>query len=132
MSILVEEIQTHWRFMQPILSIRSEKEYDNAVTTLNSLIDEVGTDEEHPLYELLDTMGTLINAYEEKHYSIPDCSGFEILNHLMTEHKVEPEDLPFLGPPNRVKKILYGSIALTIEEIHTLAERFHVNPAVFL
>ena len=111
---------------------RSEKEYNSAVKTLNSLIDEVGTNEDHPLYELLNTIGTLIHVYEEKHYSIPDCSGFEILSHLMEEHQVDPEDLPFLGPPNRVKKILNGTIPLSVRQVHVLAERFNVNPAVFL
>ena len=42
------------------------------IATLNALIDEVGTNEQHPLYELLDTLGTVIHAYEEKHYPIPE------------------------------------------------------------
>ena len=36
--------------VHPPISIRNETEYENAVQTLNSLIDEVGTNEEHPLY----------------------------------------------------------------------------------
>ena len=70
MSVIAKDIQTHWRVVQPILSIRNEEDYDRAVLTLNRLIDEVGTDETHPLYELLDVLGTMIHAYEEKHHPI--------------------------------------------------------------
>lgn len=44
-------------------------EYDQAIAHLNQLIDEIGTGEGHPLYGLLDTLGTLIHAYEEEHYT---------------------------------------------------------------
>ena len=38
----------------------SEHEYALTVERLNRLLDEVGTDEQHPLFTLLDTLGTLI------------------------------------------------------------------------
>lgn len=93
MDFNLKEIQVHWRVVQPLFSIRNEEEYDKAVATLNGLIDEVETDENHPLYELLDTLGTVIHAYEERHHPIPDCSGVEMLKFLMEEHQLEPSDL---------------------------------------
>ena len=51
MSVIAKDIQVHWRIVQPLFSIRDEDEYDKAVETLNALIDEVGNDEQHPLYE---------------------------------------------------------------------------------
>ena len=68
----------HWRVIQPLFLIRDEDEYDKAIATLNALIDEVGTDEQHPLYELLDTLGTVIHAYEAEHHLILECSGKEL------------------------------------------------------
>ena len=132
MSIIAEDIQTHWRIVQPLFSIRDEKEYDKAIATLDALIDEVGTNEQHPLYELLDTLGTVIHAYEEKHHRIPECSGVEVLKLLMEEHEIGPSDLPALGPPDTVKEILKGERDLTVTHIHALAETFKVLPAVFL
>ena len=132
MSIIAEDIQTHWHGVQPLFSIRDEKEYDKAITTLNALIDEVGTDEQHPLYELLDTLGTVVYAYEEKHHPIPECDGVEVLKLLMGEHQLEPSDLTALGPPNIVMEILKGERDLTVTHIHTLAEIFQVSPAVFV
>ena len=132
MSVISEDIQMHWRIVQPLFSIRDEKEYDRAIDTLNALIDEVGTNEQHPLYELLDTLGTVIHAYEEKHHPIPECSGVEVLKLLMEEHQLEPADLTELGPPNIILEILNGDRDLTVTHIQTLAETFQVSPAVFV
>ena len=77
MSIIPKDIQRHWRVIQPLLSIRNEKEYDKAIATLNALIDEVGTNEQHPLYELFDTLETVIHAYEERHHPTLECDGVE-------------------------------------------------------
>ena len=132
MSVIAKEIQMHWRVVQPLFLIRDEEEYDKAIATLNALIDEVGTNEQHPLYELLDTLGTVIHAYEEKHYPIPECSGIEMLKFLMEEHQLEPSDLSALGPPEIVLEILKGEQDLTVTHIHVLAEAFQVSPAVFV
>ena len=132
MSVITKDVQVHWRVVQPLFSIRDEKEYGNAIATLNALIDEVGTDEQHPLYELLDTLGTVIHAYEEKHHPIPECSGIGVLKFLMEEHQLEPTDLPELGPPDIVLEILNGERDLTVTHIRTLAERFQVASAVFI
>lgn len=132
MSFIVKEIQTHWNVVQQLIAIRKEKEYDKAVMTLNALIDEVGTNEEHPLYELLDILGILIHAYEEKHHSIPECSGIDMLKYLMEEHQCNLSDLPELGSPDNVIEILKEKRDLTIKQIHALANRFHVNPSVFI
>ena len=77
MSVIAKDIQAHWRVLQPLFSIRDEAEYDRAISTLNALIDEVGTDEQHPLYELLDTLGTIIYAYEERYHPITECDEVE-------------------------------------------------------
>jgi HTH-type transcriptional regulator/antitoxin HigA len=64
MNLLTKSVQSHWATIRPILTIRNEREYDAAVKRLNELLDEIGTNERHPLYSLLDPLGTLIHAYE--------------------------------------------------------------------
>ena len=132
MSVIAKDILTHWRIVQPLFSMRDEDEYDKAIVTLNTLIDEVGTDEQHPLYELLDTLGTVVHAYEERHHPIPECNGVEVLKLLMEEHQLEPADLTELGPPDIVLEILNRKRDLTVTHIHALAETFQVSPAVFV
>jgi len=132
MNMIAEDIQAYWDVVRPLFSIRNEHEYDLAIERLNALIDEVGTNEQHPLYELLDTLGVVIHAYEEKYYPMPECSGVEMLQFLIEEHQLEPSDLPELGTSDIVLEILNGKRELTVKHIRALAARFHVSPAVFV
>src|SRR5258708_5156078 len=59
MTVIPQELQQHWTAISPLLSVRNEDEYDLAVERLNRLLDEVGTDEQHPLYSLLDILQRL-------------------------------------------------------------------------
>lgn len=132
MSVITDDIQVHWRVVRSLFSIRNEKEYDLAIERLNALIDEVGNNEEHPLYELLDTLGAVIHTYEEKHYPMPECSGVEMLQFLMETHQLEPSDLPEIGAPDAVLELLSGKRELTVKHLQALAARFHVSPTVFV
>ena len=132
MSIITEDVQTHWQVIRPIFSIRNENDYDLAVDRLNALIDEIGTDEQHPLYELLDTLGAVIQSYEDQHYPMPDCSGIEMLQYLMEEHQLEVSDLPEVGSSEVISEVLDGKRELTVKNLQALATRFQVSPAVFV
>jgi HTH-type transcriptional regulator/antitoxin HigA len=132
MTAIPHELQHHWTAISPLLSIRNEREYDLAVERLNRLLDEVGMDEEHPLYTLLDTLGTLIHAYEEEHHPIPECSGADVLRFLMEEHGLTQSDLPEIGSQGVISEILRGKRELNVRQIRALATRFHVSPAVFI
>jgi HTH-type transcriptional regulator/antitoxin HigA len=126
------ELQQHWTAISPLLSLRNEQEYDRAVECLNRLLDEVGTNEQHPLYTLLDTLGTLIHAYEEEHHPIPECSGVDVLRFLMEEHGLTQSDLPEIGSQGVVSEILRGKRELNVRQMRALAKRFHVSPGVFI
>ncbi|MFO1430635.1 MAG: transcriptional regulator [Candidatus Competibacteraceae bacterium] len=132
MTVFSEEMEHHWTVIGPLLSIRNEQEYDLAVERLNGLLDEIGADERHPLYTLLDTLGTLIQAYEEQHYAIPTCKGSEVLRFLMEEHNLSEADLAEARPAEVVSEILQGQRELNIQQIRALAKRFGVAPAVFI
>jgi HTH-type transcriptional regulator/antitoxin HigA len=45
----------------------SEEEYRQLVSLLDSLIDEVGENESHPLASLMEIIGVLIEKYEDEH-----------------------------------------------------------------
>jgi HTH-type transcriptional regulator/antitoxin HigA len=132
MSKMIQEIQPHWAAIRPYLSIHNEQDYDRAVEQLNQLIDEVGANEEHPMYEFMDTLGAIIHAYEEKHYPMSQVSGVEVLQYLMEEHGLRQSDLPEVGSQGVVSEILNGKRELNVRQIRELAQRFHVSPAVFI
>ena len=132
MSIITPKIKQQWVEIAPYLTIHNDLEYDRAVARLNSLIDEVGTNTAHPLYGLLDTLGIVIEAYEEQHYPIPDCSGVDMLLHFMDEYSLSQSDLPEIGSQGVVSEIINGKRELNIRQIRALAKRFNVAPGVFL
>ena len=132
MKTITPELQKQWMEIAPILIIRNKQEYDLGVERLNALIDEVGTNEQHPLYTLLDTLGILIQAYEEQHYPIPDCSGVDMLRYFMEEYSLSQSNLPEVGSQGIVSEILNGKRELNIRQIRALAKRFKVSPSVFI
>ena len=132
MTFMPHELQQYWMALSPLLSIRNEYEYDCAVERLNHLLDEVGTDEQHPLYTLLDTLGTLLHAYEEQHHPMPECSGVDVLRFLMDEHGLTQSDLSEVGSQGVISDILRGKRVLNVRQIRALAKRFQVSPAVFV
>jgi len=132
MTLLTNELQTHWANIAPLLSIRNEREYNAAVKRLNTLLDEIGDNEKHPLYSLLDTLGSLVALYEEEHYSIPYVTGADVLRFLMDEHGLAQSDLPEIGSQGVVSEILNGKRELNVRQIRELSKRFKVSPTVFL
>lgn len=131
MAKTLREVQTHWQVISPVLTVHNEEEYDRALERLDELIDEVGTNEQHPLYELLDTLGTLVHAYEEAHVHVPTTSGVDALAYLLDEHGLKQGDLPEIGSQGVVSEILRGKRRLDVRQIEALSKRFGVSPAVF-
>ena len=122
----------HWTAISPLLAIRNEQEYELAVERLNGLLDEIGTNEQHPLYTLLDTLGMVLHAYEEKCHPMPECSGAAMLGFLMDEHGLTQSDLSEVGSQGVVSEILHGKRELNVRQIRALAKRFNVSPSVFI
>jgi HTH-type transcriptional regulator/antitoxin HigA len=132
MTLVNEELQAHWMNIAPLLTIRNEREYNAAVKRLNELLDEIGNNEKHPLYSLLDTLGTLVHSYEEEHYSMPDVTGAEVLRFLMDEHGLTQSDLPEVGSQGVISEILNGKRELNVRQVRSLAQKFKVSSAVFV
>jgi HTH-type transcriptional regulator/antitoxin HigA len=132
MTVIPQELQQHWTAVSPLLSLRNEDEYGLAVARLNGLLDEVGPDEQHPLYSLIDILGTLVHDYEEQHHPMPQVGGADVMRFLMEEHGLTQADLPEIGSQGAVSDILRGKRELNVRQIRALADRFHVSPAVLI
>ena len=132
MTTLLADLEAHWTPIAPFFSIRNEDEYDAAVARINALLDEVGTNEAHPLYSLLDTLATLVHTYEAEHHAIPKASGPDVLKFLMEEHGVSATELSEIGSPEIIDRYLAGSEDLSLEQVRILSSRFQVSPAAFI
>ena len=132
MSVITPQLQRSWTQVSELLKIQNEQEYDSALERLNNLIDEVGMDERHPLYSLLDTLGTVVHAWEEQYHSMPKLEGVDSLRFLMEEHELTQSDLPEVGSQGVVSEILSGKRELNVRQIRALSKRFGVSPSVFV
>jgi HTH-type transcriptional regulator/antitoxin HigA len=67
-NLTVDQTAKAWEALAGIVSVpHTEGEYDRLVSLLDSLIDEVGEDESHPLASLMEVLGVLIEKYEDEH-----------------------------------------------------------------
>jgi len=134
-SLATDQIAQAWDNLQsliPVSPIRDEQQYDQALEKLHELLDIVGNDERHPLYEVLDTFGTLIRAYEENHYPASSVTGVEVLKFFMEEHQLDASNFPELGSDETVFELLDGKRELSVENIRALSKRFNLSPATFI
>ena len=116
----------------PLGVIRSKAEYDRAVAVLDTIIDEIGENEAHPLADLAEALSVFIEAYDKAQYSTPAPSAQEMLRFLMLQNDLNQSDLPELGSQGVVSEILSGKRRLNVKQVSRLAKRFKVSPVVFM
>ena len=129
----LKNIADVWPSIKNVFSVpHSEDEYENLVFLLDSLIDEVGENENHPLASLMESIGILVETYENNNF--PEIYGTpeEALRYLMNEHNVKQSDLSEIGSEQVVSEILKGERNLTVRQIKGLSARFNVSPLVFI
>ncbi len=133
MNSQLENISKAWPTVKAIFSVpHSEKDYHALVKTLDSLIDEVGNDQNHKLAPVMETIGNLIENYETQEYKIKESSPIEALKYLMQEHGLKQSDLKEIGSQGVVSEILTGKRTLNIDQVKKISNRFHVSPLVFI
>jgi len=121
-----------WGKVAAAFRLRTEADYRRMVAMIDHLVDLIGDDRRHPMYGLLDTLGTLVHAYEEEHDPVPEGSPMDVLRALMDEHGLSQRDLPEIGSQGVVSEILHGKRMLNVRQVAALAKRFAVSPAVFI
>jgi HTH-type transcriptional regulator/antitoxin HigA len=116
----------------PLHAIRNDADYEKTVAALNRLLDAGAANENHPLAELVNTLGSLIGEYDDVHYPAQEVSPLTMLRFLMIENSLAQSDLPEIGSQGVVSEILSGKRDLNVRQIKALSARFHVPPGVFV
>ncbi len=63
-----ETIEQVWPQVAPVLFVpHNDADYRRLIKLLDTLTDEVGEDETHPLASLMELVGVLIEKYEDEH-----------------------------------------------------------------
>jgi len=111
-------------------AVDTKEGYERLVRLLDSLIDEVGNDESHPLASLMETIGTLVETYESN--TLPEMPGCQMdaLKALMEEHGLAQSDLREIGSQGVVSELLAGKRQLNLRQVRLLSERFKVSPVL--
>ncbi len=110
----------------------NEDEYSQLVGLLDEITDIVKDDETHPLANLMDVLGVLIETYENQHVPEPAGDPISTLKHFMEEQGLKQKDLAELGSQGIVSEILNRKRGLNLRQIRALSERFNVPAAVFM
>ena len=133
MEAQLENIANVWPQIKNIFSVpHTETEYNNIVSMLDNLIDEVGENEVHPLSSLMESLGNLIETYENKNTTTLSSNPIESLRFLMEEHNLKQSELPEIGSQGVVSEILKGTRNLNIRQIKKLSSKFNISPLVFI
>jgi len=101
-----------------IKPIKSEADYEASLKEIEQLFEaEPGT----PDGDRLEVLVTLVEAYEDEHYSIPAPDPIEAIAYFMESRGLERADLePYIGSRARVSEILNRKRPLTLAMIQRL------------
>ena len=105
--------------MMEIKPIRSEADYEVALKEIETLMNsQPGT----PDGDRMDVLVTLVEAYEAKHFPIPEPNDpVEVLEYYMESRGLSRSDLvAYLGSKERVSEVLNRKRGLSLEMIRRL------------
>jgi HTH-type transcriptional regulator / antitoxin HigA len=115
----------------PLRPIRSDRELDEAVKMIDSLLSRPALmpDEE----DYLDVLGDLVKRYESDAHPIAPVSDAEMLSHLIEAKGVSQTDISEATGivVSTISEILAGKRTLNRSHIGKLARYFKVSPEVF-
>jgi len=115
----------------PLRPIRSDKDLDEAVRMVDSLLDrrDLAPDEE----DYVEVLGDLIRQYEGDAHPMPPVSDEEMLRHLIEAKGVSQTEVSRATgiADSTISEVLKGKRSLNRKHIGTLARYFNVSPDVF-
>ncbi len=115
-----------------IKAIRTEEDYLAALREVSDLID---MDPSENSYEgdRLNVLGTLVQAYEAKHYPIDPPDPIEAIKFRMEQSGMTVKDLvPYIGPLNRVYEVLSYKRTLSLNMIRRLSEGLRIPAEILI
>ena len=107
-----------------IKPIKTEQDYDNALSRIESLMDAKPNT---PQMDELEVLTTLVEAYEAQHYVIDAPDPIEAIKFRMEQEGLKQKDLvSIVGSKSRVSEILNKKRKLTIDMIRNLNQQLHI------
>lgn len=105
-----------------IRPIRTDEDHRAALAEIDRLW---GSPEDTPEGDRLDVLITLVGAYEDKHYPVPDVDPVDVLHFAIHEMGRSQTDLArILGARSRASEILNRKRPLTLEMIRAICREW--------
>lgn len=131
----IRALQASWQVFDNLAHLRpihSEADFERLVIMMNSLLENVGDDEDHPLSSLLDLVSDLVSRYEQEHHAIEPAHPKDTLRFLMESRGLKQEALSSLVAQSNLSAILAGKRKISATLAGKLGKFFGISPAVFL
>ncbi len=82
---------------------------------------------------MLELLSTLIEAYEDEHYPIPEASPADILKFFMEDRGIKQIDLlPVFGSSGITSEVVNGKHSISKAQAKKLAAFFKVSVELFI
>jgi HTH-type transcriptional regulator/antitoxin HigA len=116
----------------PLCPIRSDEQLDQAIATVNGLLDRgpLAPDED----DYLEVLSDLIRKYETEHHPMPPVSDADMLRFLIDSHQVTLSKVAEETgvAVSTISEILAGKRTLNRRHIEAFARYFRVETSVFM
>ena len=113
-----------------IKPIKNEADYQAALKEIELLFDAAP---DTPEGDRLEVLTTLVEAYEERHYTIPMPDPIEAILYHMESRGLTRRDLePYIGSRARVSEVLNRKRPLTMEMIRNLHKGLGIPAEVLI
>jgi HTH-type transcriptional regulator / antitoxin HigA len=112
--------------------IESEEENELFLAEVEKLM-AFGEDLTPEQLQLMNLLVSLIEQFEEQHYSLHPATPLEVLNELVLQRDLKQKDLvPVFGSQGITSEVLNGKRSISKAQAKALGNFFHVSPALFL
>ena len=113
-----------------IRPIKTIEDYEAALAEIERLFD---ASPETSDGDRLEVLMTLVEVYEDEHYSIPDPDPVEAINYYMESRGLTRRDLePYIGTRARVSEVLNRKRPLTLNMIRRLNSELGISAEVLI
>lgn len=129
---------THLLEAAPCLGpIHDESAYQSALDTIEALLQSAGDAPEDPRHLLAELILRQTEAYEYRTHPVlsqwdQQDGTIALLKTLMRQHNLNQSDLPEIGSQGVVSEVLNGKRSLNLKQVKKLAERFGLEPEMFI
>ena len=111
---------------------KNDAQLDKLIEFSDNLMDQIGEDDDHPLWSMLDTIASLIAEYEAEHIPAPANDPIENLKSIMLDFGLKQSDLVEIGSSGVISEVMNGKRRLNARQIKALSERFNCSANLFL